>query len=84
MIDEYVTKRSKPSWDSIWMMPVFQVELWRTPRSAEGTFDVKKCCVNWNLRKGQKCSKDPDPACPQLHLCMRCGGEHRICECSRE
>ncbi len=84
MIDECVTKRSQPSWDSLWMMPVFQVELKRTARSAEGTFDVKKCCVNWNLRKGQKCNKDPDPACTLLHLCMRCGSEHRICECARE
>jgi hypothetical protein len=85
MVDEVVAKRSQPSWDSMWMMPVFQVELRKTTRAAEGTtFDVKKCCVNWNLRKGQKCTKDPDPSCSLLHICMRCGGEHRICECSRE
>jgi hypothetical protein len=22
MVDEYITKRSKPSWDTVWMMPV--------------------------------------------------------------
>jgi hypothetical protein len=85
MIDEYVAKRSQPSWESVWMMPVFQVELKKlTKTTAEGMFDVKRCCTNWNLRKGQKCTKDPDPSCTLLHICMRCGGEHRICECSRE
>jgi hypothetical protein len=85
MVDEVVAKRSQPSWGSMWMMPVFQVELRRTARAAEGApFDVRRCCLNWNLRKGQKCTKDPDPSCSLLHICMRCGGEHRICECSRE
>jgi hypothetical protein len=85
MVDEIISKRSQPSWSAMWMMPVFQVELKKTTRGAEGaTFDVRKCCVNWNLRKGQKCAKDPDPTCTLLHLCMKCGGEHRICECSRE
>ena len=86
MVDEVVARRSQPSWSTMWMMPVFQAELRRTTRTAEGstTFDVKKCCLNWNLRKGQKCTKDPDPSCAMLHICMRCGGEHRICECSRE
>ena len=86
MVDEVVARRSQPSWSTMWMMPVFQAELRRTARTAEGstTFDVKKCCLNWNLRKGQKCTKDPDPSCAMLHICMRCGGEHRICECSRE
>jgi hypothetical protein len=85
MVDEVIAKRSQPAWSAMWMMPVFQVELKKTSRGAEGaTFDVRKCCVNWNLRKGQKCAKDPDPGCSLLHQCMKCGGEHRICECSRE
>jgi len=84
MVDEYIAKRSQPTWDSIWMMPVFQVELRKMARSAEGTFDVKRCCVNWNMRSGQRCVKDPDAACTKLHICMKCGGDHRILECSRE
>jgi hypothetical protein len=43
MIDEFITKRSQPSWDFICMMPVFQVELKRTTRAAQGALDVKKC-----------------------------------------
>ena len=85
---EYIAKRSRPSWDSLWMMPVFQIQLKGAPNTppkpAGGTFDATKCCVSWNLKQGRRCVKNPEPTCIKLHLCMRCGGEHRICECSRE
>lgn len=85
VVDEFVSKRGQPTWDTVWMMPVFQAELKRTQRQAEGTFDVKKCCLNWNMRTGQKCNRDdPDPACTKLHLCMRCGANHRILDCPRD
>ncbi len=88
MVDEYIAKRSQPSWDSIWMMPVFQVHLngsaTAPPRAADGVFDATKCCVSWNLKKGRNCVKIPESTCTKLHMCMRCGGEHRICDCTRE
>lgn len=85
VVDEFVSKRGQPTWDTVWMMPVFQAELKRTQRQVEGTFDVKKCCLNWNMRTGQKCNRDdPDPACTKLHLCMRCGANHRILDCPRD
>ncbi len=88
VVDEYVTKRSRPAWDTIWMMPVFQVQLKEPtgtpPRVADGAFDATKCCISWNVKQGRRCVKNPEPTCTKLHLCMRCGGEHRICECTRE
>ena len=88
MIDEYVTKRSRPLWDSVWMMPVFQVHLKAAgaspPKTADGAFDVTKCCLSWNMKQGRKCVKNPEPDCPKSHVCMRCGGGHRAVECTRE
>lgn len=82
MVDEYINRRSAPSWDAIWMMPVFQAQLVKSAQGA-GTasstpVDVAECCSNWNLRQGRKCTKDPDPACTRQHVCMTCGGPHRI------
>jgi hypothetical protein len=88
MIDEYVSKRSRPQWDNVWMMPVFQVHLKGSaspmPKMADGAFDVTKCCISWNLRQGRKCVKNPEADCTKSHICMRCGGGHRAIECTRE
>jgi hypothetical protein len=88
MVDEYIAKRSQPSWDAIWMMPVFQIQLkgvaGATPRAAEGTFDANKYCVSWNLKQGRRCVKSPEATCTKVHLCLRCGGDHRMSDCTRE
>jgi hypothetical protein len=85
VIDEYITKRSKPNWDSVWMMPVFQVELVRGARAAgaasAGGSDVAQYCINWNFQQGQKCKLEPSADCRKTHKCVRCGGPHPITKC---
>lgn len=88
VIDEYLTKRSQPIWDSVWMMPVFQVQLQSGAR-AVGAGSTKtengEYCINWNFQHGQKCKLEPSPDCRKLHQCIRCNGPHPFAKCtSRE
>lgn len=91
VLDEYIRKRSAPTWDHIWMMPVFQVELDRGTVGAMGaqsralspTKAKMDYCTNWNTRSGRRCQTGPE--CSKQHVCMRCDGTHRFVECtSRE
>lgn len=84
VVDEYISKRGQPSWDLVWISPVFQGQLVRAKKEADGAVNPRNYCVNWNMRSGQKCSKDPDAACSKLHVCLRCGGSHRFVECPRD
>jgi hypothetical protein len=82
MIDEYITKRSKPSWDTVWMMPVFQVELLSAGRAAGASLsDASQFCANWNFQLGQKCKLEPGADCRKIHKCVRCGGPHPVTKC---
>lgn len=85
MIDEYITKRSKPSWDTVWMMPIFQVELSSSTRAACATgaslSDASQFCANWNFQLGTKCKLEPSADCRKVHKCVRCGGPHPVTKC---
>jgi hypothetical protein len=60
VVDEYITKRSKPSWDIVWMMPVFQVELLRGGHAVGAAVsDAAQYCANWNFQLGMKCKLEP-------------------------
>jgi hypothetical protein len=86
VVDEYITKRSKPGWDTVWMMPVFQVELLRGGRAvgaARPPMDVSEFCINWNFGQGQRCKGEPSADCKKIHKCVRCGGPHPIMKCGR-
>jgi hypothetical protein len=83
-IDEYITKRSKPDWNTVWMMPVFQVELVRNSRAVGAAFsahDPAQYCINWNFLQGHKCKGEPSPDCRKIHKCVRCGGPHPVIKC---
>ncbi len=82
MIDEYITKRSKPSWDTVWMMPVFQVELLTSARATGASLsDASQFCANWNFQLGTKCKLEPSADCRKIHKCVRCGGPHPVIKC---
>jgi hypothetical protein len=82
MVDEYITKRSKPSWDTVWMMPVFQVELSGSARATGASMsDASQFCANWNFQLGTKCKLEPHSDCRKVHKCVRCGGPHPVIKC---
>jgi hypothetical protein len=89
VVDEYITKRSKPSWDSVWMMPVFQAELNRGGRATGAmgaqtlASDASQYCSNWNFQNGQKCGVQPHRECRKIHKCVRCGGAHPVVKCTQ-
>lgn len=82
VVDEYITKRSKPSWDIVWMMPVFQVELSRGGHAVGAAVsDAAQYCANWNFQLGTKCKLEPSSDCRKIHKCVRCGGPHPVTKC---
>ena len=82
MVDEHITKRSKPNWDTVWMMPVFQVELSSGARATGASIsDASQYCANWNFQHGQKCKLEPSADCRKIHKCVRCGGPHPVTKC---
>jgi hypothetical protein len=86
-MDEYIARRSAPSWDDVWMGPVFQGQLVRAQRvegaaGASGLSSGDAYCMSWNSGHG-KCGKNPAESCSKLHLCVRCGGAHKVGACTR-
>jgi hypothetical protein len=82
VVDEYITKRSKPSWSTAWLLPVFQVELSRGGHAVGAAVsDAAQYCANWNFQLGTKCKLEPSSDCLKIHKCVRCGGPHPVTKC---
>ena len=85
VLDEYLSGRSNPSWNTMWMMPVFQVVLNQAVpnvRKAPSTSSASQFCINWNFATGHKCKSEKNPDCKKLHKCVRCSGDHPFVKCS--
>jgi hypothetical protein len=84
VVDEYVARRTTPLWEDVWLMPVFQGRLEKAQRveGVGGLVGGEAYCMSWNSGYG-KCGKAPADTCSKLHLCVRCGGSHRVSACSR-
>jgi len=87
VVDECMSKRSAPTWEDLWMGPVFQGQLIRAQRvegvsGATGLSSGEAYCMSWNGGHG-KCGRTPAETCTKIHLCVRCGGNHRVNACTR-
>jgi hypothetical protein len=87
VLDQWLSKSSRPTWDQAWQLPSFQTALGSGSALGAGSSSSRpafgKYCMNWNGRINTKCNPNPADSCDKRHRCLVCDGDHPAAECSR-